>query len=250
LYSTLRRVRRSQLWPPNRTAITPDFALAHCNLGFVLQDKGLFSEALEEFERGHKLGLKQTGWSNPSAQWIRTCRRMLELEARLPALLKNESRIKDDDERLTIADLCYKKSLPAASARFYGETFADRPRIGEDLATGHRYNAACAAAMAGCGAGKDNPPPDSAVRTALRRQALDWLKADLAAWVKIVENGQPEARGHVVQTLRHWQQDSDLAGLRNETAMAQLPESERETLRQFWAEVRALVTKAMIQPRT
>ena len=44
---------------------------------------------------------------------------------------------------------------------------------------GHRYNAACAAALAASGQGKDDPPPDDAAKAKLRQQARDWLKAEL-----------------------------------------------------------------------
>ena len=58
------------------------------------------------------------------------------------------------------------------------------PKLAEDPASFRRYNAACSAAIAGCGKGKDDPPPDPATRTKLRSQALAWLSADLAAWSK------------------------------------------------------------------
>src|SRR5262249_16639284 len=149
-------------------------------------------------------------------QWVRACRRLVELEPRLPEILKEETRVKDADERLAFADLCYKKSLYAASARLYGKAFADRPELLEDHDKYHRYNAACVAALAGCGKGKDKPPPDDSAQASLRARALDWLKADLDYWAKVVEGGRPEARGQVAQQMRHWQQDADLAALRDE----------------------------------
>ena len=101
---------------------------------------------------------------------MRECRRLVELDARLPALLKGEAQAKDTDERLAFADLCYKKSLHAASARLSGEAFADRPALAEDLDKYYRYNAACAAALAGGGSGKDDPPPDDVARAASARR--------------------------------------------------------------------------------
>jgi predicted Zn-dependent protease len=107
-----------------------------------------------------------------------------------------------------------------------------------------RYNAACVAALAGCGQGKDDPPFDAAARARWRKQALDWLKADLAAWSKILENEPPQARQVISQTLQHWKADADLAGLRDRAAMDKLPDDEQKACRALWAEVDALLAKA------
>jgi hypothetical protein len=42
-----------------------------------------------------------------------------------------------------------------AMARLYAEAFAAAPSLADDLGAGHRYNAARAAARAGCGHGAD-----------------------------------------------------------------------------------------------
>ncbi len=89
-----------------------------------------------------------------------------------------------------------------------------------------RYNAACSAALAAAGKGKDDPSPDDATRVVLRRQALGWLRSDLAAWVKIQKDGPPTKRGAVGPTLRHWKRDTDLAALRDEAELAKLPEAD------------------------
>jgi len=54
----------------------------------------------------------------------------------------------------------------------------------------------------------------------------------------------PEARSAVQQTLRHWQKDTDLAGLRDPTALAKLPEAERAEWHKLWADVEETLKKA------
>jgi serine/threonine-protein kinase len=108
----------------------------------------------------------------------------------------------------------------------------------------HRYNAACAAALAGCGQGKDDPPLDEAGKAHWRKQALDWLKADLAVWSKVSETGPPQARQFIAQTLQHWKADSDLAGIRDPAALAKIPADEQKACRALWAEVDMLLAKA------
>ena len=98
--------------------------------------------------------------------------------------------------------------------------------------------------MAGCGQGKDEPPLDEAIKARWRRQAIDWLKADFVAWSKILQSGPPQARQGVPQTLQHWKADSDLAGIRDESALAKLTEDEHKACRALWAEVDALLAKS------
>jgi hypothetical protein len=80
-------------------------------------------------------------------------------------------------------------------------------------------------------------------RTRLRKQALDWLRADLALSTRQLETGKPADRT-AVQALRHWQKDTDLAGLRDKEALAKLPAGEQKSFGQPWADVAALMKKA------
>src|SRR5262249_38966623 len=193
--------------------LKPDYAQAHCNLGHALRDQGHFRPALEALRRGHELGSKTPGWNYPSADWIRRCQRLLDLEARLPATLRGAARPPGATERLDLPRLCQRyKQLYAASARFYAEASAGHPRLAEDLRAGHRYNAACAAALAAAGQGRDADRLDDPERARLHRQALAWLRADLAAWTKVVEKGPPQDRALVQRKLPHWQKDPDLPG--------------------------------------
>src|SRR5207253_1431418 len=102
---------------------------------------------------------------------------------------------------------------------------------------GHRYDAVCAAALAGCGHGKDAAAIASPERARLRRQALTWLRADLAAWRQGLEKEPDKARLVVRQQMQHWQEDTDFVGVRGSEALAKLPEVEREDWRKLWAEV-------------
>jgi serine/threonine-protein kinase len=231
-----------------RTAIglDPDLAEAHCNLGHCLRDQGQFAAAVKELRKGHELGSRRPKWPYPSEQWLRQCERLAQLDGRLPAILADTEAPADNAERLGVAWLCQQpfKKRYAASARFYAEAFAHAAKLADDLRQQHRYNAACAAALAGCGRGEDARalPDKEALR--LRRQALDWLKADLAAYAKLAQRGDPSAKQMVRQRLDHWRQDAELAGLRDPQALEKLPDDEREACRALWADVDALLRKA------
>jgi serine/threonine-protein kinase len=224
--------------------LQPEFAQAHCNLGEVLGQQGRFGESLDAYRRGHELGSKRPGWSYPSAQWVRRAEQLVALDAKLAKVLHGQVQPADAAERIALAGLCQEcKKQYAAAARFYAEAFADQPKLAEALRTGHRYNAACAAALAGCGQGEDAAKLDDAERVRLRRQALDWLRADLKAWGQLLDREPEKTRATVQKSLRHWQQDADFAGVRGD-ALAKLPEAERQSWRLLWQDVEQTLKKA------
>ncbi len=151
-------------------------------------------------------------------------------------------------ERLDLVEWCQVKKLHHTAAGLYAAAFAADPRLADDLKVGHRYSAACRAALAAAGQGQDAAKLDDKERTRLRQQALAWLRADLALWAKRLETGQPIDRGALQPALRHWQQDRDLASLREVTALAKLPAEERKVCTQLWANVAALLKKAEEKP--
>jgi hypothetical protein len=70
------------------------------------------------------------------------------------------------------------------------------------------------------------------------------LRADLAAWERMLDRDRVGIRPLVQQALRQWQADPDLAGLRDPQALDRLPTSERKECRALWNEVRALWRRA------
>jgi hypothetical protein len=137
----------------------------------------------------------------------------------------------------------HDKGRHATAARLWGEALAANPKLAADRQAGHRYNAACAAALAGGGRGKDDPPPDEAVRAKIRNQALGWLKAELSAWERVAMTVGPGNKEAVTKVLAHWKGDADLADIRDDAALAKLPEQERAAFKQFWTDVDALLTR-------
>jgi serine/threonine-protein kinase len=224
--------------------LKPDYPEAHCSLGQALRRQGRFAEAVSALRRGHELGSKQANWPYPSAAWVREAKQLAALDAKLFKVLRGAAQPADAAERLGLAKFCqqYKKRY-ATAARFYAEAFAGEPKMAEDLrGTWNRYNAACAAALAGCGQGADAVQLDDKERARLRRQALDWLRADLRAWAEMLEKGPARARAKVQQALRHWQRDADFAGVRGDK-LAKLPQAERQSWQRLWADVEQTLRK-------
>jgi Flp pilus assembly protein TadD len=216
-------------------AALADDAEAHGRLGENLQVQGRFAEALEHLRRGRELGSKTPNWSYPSAERIRECEREIEkLQQRLPAILTGDDEPADAVQSAEFAALCRSKRLNAAAARLFSDARAADPRLADDPNRGwHRYNAACAAAVAEAGQGEDARRLPDKVGLTLRRQALRWLRADLALSTGDVTLGLAFRNQVVAQRLALWRQNADLAPVRDQGALDRLPEDERKEWRQF-----------------
>src|SRR5262249_3340007 len=139
---------------------------------------------------------------------------------------------------LAVADICHRyKMRYRDSAALFAKAFAVEPKATENLNNRYRYHAACAAALAAAGKGVGADKLDGKERTGLRQEALKWLRADLAAYSMRLATGKKENRILVVQRLRDWTVDQDLAGIRDAVALAKLPAEEQAACRKFWAEV-------------
>ncbi len=229
--------------------IKKDYAVAQYNLGEALLQKGEFDEALVHLRSADELGSRNPRWPYPSTRRVKECERLVEMEAKLPRVLKGEVRPADVGERLVLAQLCrLHHSLYAAAVRFYADAFAEQPKLADDLQGQARYNAACAAALAGCGQGEDADRSDDQERGRLRRQALEWLRADLAAWKPRLSSPVPAEQSQAVRALSHWREDADLAGVRDADALMKLPDAERQEWQKLWQEVEALLKRAAQQP--
>jgi hypothetical protein len=160
--------------------------------------------------------------------------------------------------RVDEAIACYRKVLEldaknVAAGRIGKSQFPGGPPgqvpclpergVHPDLQGAYRSDAACAAALAGAGQGADTDKLDKQ-RARLRQHALDWLKADLALRRKQLKSSWPGAADHARAALTHWPHDSDLSGIRDKSALANLPAGERAACEQLWADVATLLKKA------
>jgi len=212
-------------------------------------------------------------WNSAQADWrgawiAHILRREAEalILPNLPAFLRGEYQPLDNDERLALVGVCQFQGRCHAAARLCADAFATDPALAQDLAsacrtratlgdkqpvgrmeelaTECRYPAARCAALAGCGLGEDGAKLDEAERTRWRRQARDWLRADLAVWAMTLDSGSPAARALVRKLLTHWQVDPDLAGVRESSAMDKLSTEERKECLALWQAVGNLLRRA------
>ena len=97
--------------------------------------------------------------------------------------------------------------------------------------------------MAGCGKGKDDPSPDDSAKIKLRKQALNWLTAELKAWKLVAMTVGPGNKELVAKTLAHWKQDADFVGIRDDKELGKLSDEEHAAFKQLWNDVDALLTQ-------
>jgi serine/threonine-protein kinase len=223
--------------------LKPDFAEAYLNLTLALMRRAQFREAATLLKKCAGLVPSGTPHHDEVQRRLRVCERFVTLDARLPAILSGMEKPAGAAEQIEFALLCLLKKLPAAAAHLYAGAFAVQPQLAEDPRTGHRYRAACAAALVGCGRGEGGADLSDAERARRRAQARQWLRADLDAWSKKLAGGPAADRAGAQELLASWREDPDLAGLRDPDALEKLPPAEREDCRALWGDLAALLKR-------
>jgi eukaryotic-like serine/threonine-protein kinase len=182
--------------------------------------------------------------SDPPTIWVsHVLRREAEglILPNLAAFLDGDYQPQDSDERRALLGVCRVTDRSLALARVSANAFAADPRLVESVRDGHRYAAARAAAQAGCGRSTDAAGLSDVEPARWRRQAREWLRADLAAWAEVLDGNPDGTRQGVRQQLARWRSDPELAGLREPAGLDKLSAEERKDCLALWAEVGALL---------
>jgi len=228
--------------------LDPKLMYARIALGDSLIQKGRFAEAKASTQQALELLPDKHPLRPLALRQLQQCDKLLAREAKLPEVLAGKAEPADNRERLGLIEVCHLQQRYAAGARLSADAFAADAKLADDLNAQHRYNAAGAAALAGCGQGEGADKLDEKERTRLRQQALDWLHADLKAYRQLMDKAAGKVSGAVAQRLQHWLQDNDFAGVRGPEALAKLPEAEREEWQTLWKDVEALRQRAAKPP--
>jgi serine/threonine-protein kinase len=160
----------------------------------------------------------------------------------LPAFLQGSYQPRANDERLALLGVCQSQGLNGAAARLYADAFASDRALADSIPE-YRYHAARCAALAGCGRGEDAAKLSEAERTRWRKQACEWLRADLAGRVRWLDGDPAARRGVVRQALTRWREYPDLACVRDPGELDRLAADEREDYLALWAEVAAVLAR-------
>ena len=118
-------------------------------------------------------------------------------------------------------------------------TFAADARQVENSQSTPRYYAARCAVLAAAAL-----EPTDMEKPRLRRQVLDWLRADWTLWDTQTNTKQTVSPPPVLLALWTWQNDAGLASVRDTKALALLPGPERKAWERLWADVQAVRQRA------
>ena len=152
------------------------------------------------------------------------------LDARLAAVLKGEA-AKDNAERLALAQRAYDTKRYVAAAKLWAEALKTDPKLAADRQAGHRYNAACAAALAASARGRTNGPPTIPPGPSFASKPSIGSRPSWPCGRSFSNSARPQAKAFIVQILKHWQEDTDLAGVRGDKVIEAVPEAERAAWR-------------------
>jgi tetratricopeptide (TPR) repeat protein len=263
---------------PNRPGPRLVLAMAQFQSGSPAQARKTLAAAVRAYNWNESPPPSQ---SDLPAIWVsHVLRREAEtmILPNLPAFLDGKYQPQDNDERLALLGICQFQRRYGTEARLYADAFAADPNLAESLTaeclrrirgreapadrievfdSACRYQAARCAAMAGLYPASERPATgepggvpahptaigmlSDEERTRWRRQALEWLQADLEAWAKMLDNDSQTTHNLAKRMLEHWQVDPDLAGLRDSEALNKLPPDERQKCRTLWNDVDALL---------
>jgi serine/threonine-protein kinase len=248
---------------PNRAGPRLALAMALFQSGSQIEARKTLAAAV----RAYNWNERQASRADHPTVW--TCH-VLRREAEalilpnLSAFLQGGYQPHDNDERLALLGICRSRGLCGAATRLFADAFENDPALADDLTTdclrriqgpeppgdpAEVFNAACrylaarCAALAGCGVCKDSAGLDEAERTRWRKQARQWLRADLVAWARMLDSDSPAARNLAKRMLTLWQEEPDLAGLRERAGLEKLAEDERKGCLALWAEVGAVLAR-------
>jgi tetratricopeptide (TPR) repeat protein/tRNA A-37 threonylcarbamoyl transferase component Bud32 len=226
--------------------LNPKHASAHINLGYTLVTKGDLEGGIAAYQQALSIDPKnRLALGNlPQAQRLRA------LQLRLPDVLTGKDKPESPAEACDFANLCLQpfEKRYADAVRLFEDAFAADPKLTEDLKAGHRYNAACSAALAGCGKGRDADKLKDKDRAKLREKALAWLRADLALRRRQASSKEAAQSQDAVASLSHWQKDPDLAGVRPGPDRVAMPDEERAAWDKLWDDVKTTLALAQKAP--
>ena len=217
----------------------PKDNIARFELGNIFVAQGKYLAVHDLFRKSLDLALENP-WRPLAIRRVLALEIVLAAGDKLPEVLSLKSQSGTAAECRALNDFCidYLKEFGLAAA-LCARAFEVDPKLGDDLVTHDRYDAACSALHAANGEGRRPVPP--AERSKFRQQALVWQQSDVAAYEKLLD-AKPSAKDREAAHahIKYWLADADVNMVRNEKNLALLPASERREWEQLWSAVRQL----------
>ncbi len=213
---------------------------AHCNLGHTLKLAGNFTEALQEYQRGHEFGSKHPAWRYPSASWVRECKILLKVDQQLPSVLQGELKPATPQEWRAYLQVCQLKRANYAATQIWKKLFLANPAPSDSRQDNFRASAALDAILAAGTQDHDAAKLTDADRVDLRKQAHDWLRTDLKSWDGSIQSKDAAAQLRACAVLSRVRTGADFSVVREETQLAKLSDEESQLWQKLWADLESL----------
>jgi serine/threonine-protein kinase len=223
--------------------LAPQFAPAWMGRGLTLTHKGLLREAAASTGKALELFAADDPLRPQAERQLKRTQLVLGVEEQLPLVLEGKKKA-SGQELADSARVCleFLRRYPTA-VQLYRQAFQSKPG-GETLAGRYRFLAARAAALAGAGQGDEAAGLSADERAGMRAQARAWFRADLDHYARQLPQAQPALVLYLIEELAQRLNERDLAGLRDEKALAGLAPEEQRAWQQVWADTRRLLKDA------
>ena len=174
-------------------SLEPKDANAQYMLGLALFLNGQFAEGKMCFERAILIVPEKDPLRAKCLDSGNQCDAMMALEKKMVKVLAGKAQAKDSFELRNFIDICKMRRRHIAAAKLSSDLFTADAELANDLEAGHRFKAASFASLAAARQGSDSDRLTDQGCTVWRKQALQWLGADLEAWTKELESDADEA---------------------------------------------------------
>jgi serine/threonine-protein kinase len=210
--------------------LSPEDPAHYHNLGNILRVLGRFAEAQTVVARGKEVVQKHGGDTAVFDSLMQRCQRLAVLEPKRQDILAGRVQPASAAEAFDLALFCYYTGHPAPAVPLFRRAFTDAP----DLAAANSARVA-----AGFAALKAAAEADAEEAARLRRQALDWFRDELALLEKRAAGKSLAGLAGLRSEVNRWRHHPTLAGVREKSALANLPAAERAGWQKFWKEAAA-----------
>jgi tetratricopeptide (TPR) repeat protein len=217
------------------SALRPDSARFHSDVGDYYLALGANESAVVACRRAIALDPDGTYWAY--LVMGSALEKLQDLDGAAAAYREAHRRYPDLEPPRALLGLVSTLTAAGRHAEVLAEllvVFRRHPGWTNQTGMGLRYFAARAANLCADGKGVDPPPP--AECPACRKQALDFLTAELAVVRRVAARNPASA----YRRAWEWLQDGHMATVRDPAGLAALPAEERDAWARLWADVRDL----------
>jgi tetratricopeptide (TPR) repeat protein len=222
------------------SALRPDSSLFRLQVGTCYANLGSYDNAVAAYRKGIAL----SPGSAVAYEWLGSVLSKKKDHEGAVAALREAVRIRPQylGAKVSLGRALAASGKPGEGMRTALAALREDPAKGGDPRGFLRYNVACVAAA--CAAGTEQAAPPEAERAAYRKQALDLLTAELAAFSELAASD----RSFVHWCMENWSAEDDLSSVCDPAAVGRLPAEERGAWERLWNDVRALRDRTALPP--